>query len=72
MNRKQFNINLGYALRELRQELHLSQETLAEKSELTKNYIGIVERGEKSITVFALFQILSAIDFPFEKFIKRV
>ena len=72
MNREQFNINLGNALREIRHELNLSQEALAEKSGLSKNYIGDVERGGKSITVYALFQILSSINVQIEKFIEKV
>lgn len=72
MERKQFNMNLGDAIREIRQEMGLSQEALAEKSGLTRNYIGEVERGEKSITVYSLFLILESINIPIEKFMERV
>ncbi len=72
MNREQYNWNLGSALRDLRIELGLTQEQLAEKAELSRNYISAVERGEKSITVYALHQILSGVGIPFEKFIQRV
>lgn len=72
MDKRKFNINLGNVLRDIRNELGLSQEKVAEISGLTKNYIGEVERGEKSITVYALFLILSSINYPIEKFIERV
>ena len=39
----------------------MSQEKLAEKAELHPNYIGEVERGEKTISVDALMRIASAL-----------
>jgi transcriptional regulator with XRE-family HTH domain len=72
MNREQFNYNLGNAVRDLRVELSLTQEQLAEKADLSRNYISAVERGERGLTVYSLYRILSAVDVPFEKFIQRV
>jgi transcriptional regulator with XRE-family HTH domain len=39
----------------------LSQERLAEKADLHPNYIGEVERGEKTISVDALVRIAKAL-----------
>ena len=72
MTREQFNYNLGSAIRDFRIELSLTQEQLAEKADLSRNYISAVERGERGLTVFSLYRIISAVDIPFEKFMQRV
>lgn len=72
MEREQFNVNLGNALREIRQEMAISQEIMAEKAGLSRNYIGEIERGEKSVSVFALVKILEANGISASKFMERV
>jgi transcriptional regulator with XRE-family HTH domain len=52
---------VGDAIREQRKTARLSQEKLAEKADLHPNYIGEVERGEKTISVDALLRIASAL-----------
>lgn len=42
---------LGRRIREERQKLHLTQEQLAEKINVSTTYIGFIERGERSITL---------------------
>jgi transcriptional regulator with XRE-family HTH domain len=39
----------------------LSQEQLAEKADLTRNYIGDIERAEKKITLETLARIAKAL-----------
>lgn len=72
MEKEQFNINLGNALRDVRQELGISQEIMAGKAGLSRNYIGEIERGKKSITVYALFELLEANNISISKFMERV
>lgn len=59
---KQFAKSLGIAIRNRRLELELSQETLADKADLHRTYIGMVERGERNITIFNLLKIATALD----------
>lgn len=42
---------LGRRIREECQKLHLTQEQLAEKLNVSTTYIGFIERGERSITL---------------------
>jgi transcriptional regulator with XRE-family HTH domain len=41
----------GEAVRKRRKELGLSQEELAERAKLHRTYIGMIERGEKNLTL---------------------
>jgi len=59
---------VGDAIREIRKAAALSQEKLAERADLHPNYIGEVERGEKTISVDALFRIAGALNVSITKF----
>jgi XRE family transcriptional regulator, regulator of sulfur utilization len=48
---------LGYTIRERRQERGLTQDALAERAKLSENYVGDTERGERNISVRALWQL---------------
>jgi len=52
---------LGRAIRARREKAGLSQEKLAEKADLTLNYIGQVERAEKRITLETLARVAKAL-----------
>lgn len=52
---------LGHCIRAGRYRKRLSQEQLAEASGLHRTYIGVVERGEKNITVVNCNRIASAL-----------
>jgi XRE family transcriptional regulator, regulator of sulfur utilization len=48
---------LGDALRELRKAHDLTQETLGDRAGLTTNYVGDIERGERNVSIRALWQV---------------
>lgn len=59
----------GEKVREVRLENKLSQEKLAEKANLHRTYIGMIERGEKNITLLNISKISMALSVkPFELF----
>lgn len=61
---------IGIHLKKVRVSKNLTQEQLAELSNLHRTYIGSVERGERNITVKNLHKILVAMDYTFLCFFK--
>jgi transcriptional regulator with XRE-family HTH domain len=57
MSRSKIYQVVGENIHIIRRRAHLSQEQLAEKADLTTNYIGEVERAEKKITLETLEKI---------------
>lgn len=55
-------ILFGKNLKKLRKKNNLSQEDLADKSGLHRTYIGMVERGEKNITLINILKIAKALN----------
>ncbi|WP_253189135.1 helix-turn-helix domain-containing protein [Brevundimonas sp. LM2] len=54
--------DLGVRLRALRLEAGLSQEDLADRSGLHRNYIGGIERGERNVGIKAILAICRALN----------
>jgi transcriptional regulator with XRE-family HTH domain len=55
------NKEVGFRIREVRQERGLSQEKLAALADLHRAYIGQIERGEKNIGLKNLEKIAKAL-----------
>ena len=54
-------VKFGKRLREERLKRGMSQEKLAELADVNRNYIGIIERAEKSVTLRNMVKIAKAL-----------
>jgi len=52
----------GKRVRLIRKAQGLSQEDLAERADMHRTYIGMIERGEKNITLLNIHKIANALD----------
>lgn len=55
------SVSFGNSVRKRRKALGLSQEQLAEKAKLHRTYIGMIERGEKNVTLTNIEKIALAL-----------
>lgn len=61
-------VDVGNRVRELRQKRGVSQEALAERANLHRNYVGSVERGEREIGITAVGQLAHALGVSLSEF----
>jgi transcriptional regulator with XRE-family HTH domain len=61
MNKRLLSITVGDNVRIARLKLNLSQEKLAELADVHRNYIGMVERAERNVTILSLEKIANAL-----------
>lgn len=54
----------GDRVRELRKAKGLSQEELGERAELHRNFVGMLERGERNPTLVTLFRLADGLGVP--------
>ncbi|WP_375512797.1 helix-turn-helix domain-containing protein [uncultured Nostoc sp.] len=62
----------GKRVRDERLQRGLSQEELAEKAELHRTYIGMIERGEKNITLINIEKIAKALVISVDELLKGI
>lgn len=55
-------MKFGQKVREERQKTGLSQEELAAKAGVHRTYVGMIERGEKNITLTNIHKVAQALD----------
>lgn len=56
--------SFGRQVRTLRQARNLSQEELAERARVHRTYVGMIERGEKNITLRNIAKLAGALKVP--------
>jgi transcriptional regulator with XRE-family HTH domain len=62
MSKKEELLEFGQRLRRLRRKKGFSQEKLAEIASLHRNYIGMIERGERNVTLLKIKKIARALN----------
>jgi transcriptional regulator with XRE-family HTH domain len=62
-------IDLGMKIKSVRESMNLTQEQFAQKCGMSKNYIGMLERGERNPSYLTLVQIASKININLQKLI---
>lgn len=62
MSRSKIYQTVGENIRTMRRRARLTQEQLAEKTDLNTNYIGEIERAEKKITLETLERIAKVLE----------
>lgn len=72
MSREQNLLKFGKRLKEIRLKRKLTQAELAEKIELSTNFVGMVERGLRNTSIDKLFSIAEALDVTLEEFFKKI
>jgi len=62
----------GEKVREERLKRGLSQEELAGKASVHRTYIGMIERGEKNITLTNIKKVASAFDLKIDQLLSNI
>ncbi len=65
-------IAFGKRIRQLRVERNLSQEKLAELSELHRNYVGGIERGERNVGLLNIVKLAHGLNVRAAKLIETI
>ncbi|MBR1425746.1 helix-turn-helix transcriptional regulator [bacterium] len=68
LNLKRF----GKRLREIRKQRKLTQEELAERIDLSTNFVGMVERGQRNTTIANVFKMSKALGIKLSKFFETL
>ena len=61
---------VGIRIRELRNELNMSQEKLALKADVDRTYLAGVEQGKRNPSIKSLEKIINALGVSFQTFFK--
>lgn len=71
MDKKEFLKEIGFAIKIERMKLKISQEKLAELSDCSMSYIGFIERGEKSLSLYSFLKIAKVLKINFSEFLSK-
>ena len=61
-------LKVGQRIKELRKQLELSQETLANKAEVDRTYMTDVENGRRNVSIERLEKVIVALEVSFTEF----
>ena len=61
MNEQELVVAFGLKLRQQRKKAGITQNELAEKAGVTRVYVGLIERGETSITLEKVYRLAEAL-----------
>ena len=64
--------NLGNNIKKLRLSKNISQEELAYKIDSARNFIGCIERAEKSPTIITLAKIANALNVSLSELVQNI
>lgn len=70
--KKELLLRLGNNIRDSRMQQGVSQEELAFKIDSARNFIGCIERAEKSATIYTLFRIAQALNVKLDVLVKDI
>lgn len=71
MDKDTFKQELGFKIKVERMRRKISQEKLAEMVDCSLSYIGFVERGEMSISLYNFLKIATALNLDLTEFLKE-
>jgi len=61
-------VKVGQRIRELRNQIGISQEALANKAEIDRTYVTDVENGRRNISIENLEKLVNALQVQFKEF----
>lgn len=71
MDISEFYENISLNVKFFREKIGITQEQLAEKANLSTDYIGKIEIGKNKPGLIGLFKIIKALDIPVSEFFKN-
>lgn len=71
MEKKASLVRFGLSVREFRNRVGISQEELADRTEIHRTYIGGIERGERNPTLLMIARISKALGISAAQLIKN-
>ena len=72
MDKETFKKEIGFKIKVERMRKKISQEKLAEMADCSLSYIGFVERGEMSLSLYNFLKIASVLGLSIDEFLKEL